>query len=324
MDRRALIRGLIGACAAARTFVASAQDTTRVRRIGTLSLGAPHSLDDVHAALGKLGWIEGRNMSFEQRHANQRIEALPALAEELVRLKVELILTAGTPSTLAARRATSTIPIVFWSAADPVGSGLVASLAKPGGNVTGYATAGPEVDAKRLQVLRDLLPSVQRVGVLETSANPYYRATRESLQHAARALRMELIFVEVSAADQIANAVAEIARRGGQAMLLGADDLFIDHQVELMQAVLKHSLPTTVARVHIRQLGALVSYSPTDADHDARAAAFVDRILRGASPADLPVEQPSRFALTINLGTAKALGIVIPKPLLLRADELIR
>jgi putative ABC transport system substrate-binding protein len=224
---------------------------------------------------------------------------------------------------LAAKRATNTIPIVFRAAADPVGSGLVASFAKPGGNVTGYGIVGPEINSKRLQVVRELLPSVQRVGMLEISTNPYYRQARADLDQAARSLGMQMIFVEVRAAGELPNAVAEVSRRGGQALLVPQDGLFYDNRVEIMQAALKHALPTTVSRRYIREIGALISYGPTDAENNDRAAAFIDRILRGAKPADLPVEEPSKFVLIINLKTAKALGITVPKDLLLRADEVI-
>ena len=324
MRRREVVHGLLAVYAATSVFAAKAQGKAKVRRIGYLSLGPPRTFEDIYAALEKFGWIEGHNLSVTQRYANERVEMLPALAEELVRLKAELIVTDGTMATLAARTATRTVPIVFWSAGDPVGAGLVTSLARPAGNVTGYTTAQPQVDAKRLELLHDLLPSVQRVGVLETSSNPYYRVARENLRHAASALGIQLIFVDVSKADPIEAAVAEVARRGGQALLVGPDNLFTERRAELMQAALKNSLPTTVSRLYIRELGALISYAPIEAEHDARAAAFVDRILRGAKPADLPVEQPSRFALVINLRTARALGIDVPRSLLLRADELIQ
>ncbi|MET0166130.1 MAG: ABC transporter substrate-binding protein [Vicinamibacterales bacterium] len=326
MDRRTFISTMSCGVVAA-PLIATAQTGTTVRRIGYLVPGAPETpaeLQQTFAPLRKLGWIEGQNVHFERRYANGRAELLHPLAEELVRLKVELIVTEGTPATLAAKNATNTIPIVFWSAGDPVRSGLVATLAKPDGNVTGFAIIGSEMDAKRLQVLRELLPSVQRVGVLENSTNPHYRAVREDLEQAARALGMQPIFVEVATAGELANGVAEIARRGGQAMLIGPDNLFNENRVELMQAALKHSLPTTVSRLYIRETGALISYAPAEAEHDARAAAFIDRILRGAKPADLPVEQPSKFLLIINLRTAKVLGVTVPQSLLLRADEVIQ
>jgi putative ABC transport system substrate-binding protein len=326
MHRRAFIRCFTGLLVAAAPLAPSAQTATTVRRVGYLASGAPDTPEDLqqdYASLRKLGWIEGRNLLFERRYANGRIELLRALADELVRLKVDLIVTSGTAATLAAKSATDTIPIVFWSAGDPVRSGLVASLAQPGGNVTGYTTVAPRIDGKRLQVLHDLLPSVQRVGVLENLTNPYFRAAREDLAQAARSLGMQPVFVEVAAASELENAVADIARRGGQALLVGPDDLFYENRGELMQAALKHSLPTTVSRLYIREVGALISYAPEEAEHSARAAAFIDRILRGAKPADLPIEQPSRFVLIINLKTAKALGITIPRSMLVRADEVI-
>jgi len=326
IERRAFIRALTCALLLTAPVAAGAQKTTTVRRIGYLGSGGPDTPGDIeqqYASLRKLGWIEGRNLLVERRYANGRIELLPTLAEELIRLKVELIVTSGTPATLAAKGATKTIPIVFWSAGDPVGSGLVASFAKPGGNVTGYTIAAPEINSKRLQVLRELLPSVQRVGVLENSTNPYYRQARVDLEQAARSLGMQLIFIEVGAASQLPSAVAEVSRRGGQALLVPPDDLFYENRVELMQAALKHSLPTTASRLYVREMGGLISYAPTEAEHDARAAAFIDRILRGAKPADLPVEQPSKFVLIINLKTAKTLGITIPQSLLSRADEVI-
>jgi putative ABC transport system substrate-binding protein len=305
----------------------NAQTTPTVRRIGYLGSGTPDTLEDIeqqYVSLRKLGWMDGGNLLVERRYADGRIELLTTLAKELVRLKVEVIVTLGTPATLAAKRATNTIPIVFWSAADPVGSGLVASLAKPGGNVTGYAIAGPEINSKRMQVLRELLPSVQRVGMLENSTNPYYRQARADLDQAARSLGMQMIFVEVGGASELPNAVAEVSRRGGQALLVPTDPLFYDNRIEVMQAALKHALPTTVSRKLIREIGGLISYADTEEENNDRAAAFTDRILRGAKPSDLPVEEPNKYMLIINLKTAKALGLTIPQSLLLRADEVIR
>jgi putative tryptophan/tyrosine transport system substrate-binding protein len=251
MRRRAFIVVLAGFFFAAEPYAAKTQAATSVRRIGYLAPGSAYTPEDMYAALRKLGWIEGHNVFFEQRYANGKIEALRSLAEELVRLKVEIIVTQGTAATLAAKSATKTIPIVFASAGDPVRSGLVASLAKPGSNVTGYTIVSSQIDAKRLQILRDLLPSVQRVGVLENSTNPYFRAARDDLGQAARSLGMQPIFIEVAAASELANAVAEIARRGGQALLVSPDDLFTENRGELMQAALKTFIARNrVALVH--------------------------------------------------------------------------
>jgi len=328
MRRRTFLNRLLtGLFVAVYPIAARLEPTTAVRRIGYLDPGAPETAEEIeqqYASLRKLGWVVGQNLTVERRYANGRVELLPALMEELIRLKVELILTSGTQATLAAKHATTKIPIVFWSAGDPVGSGLVDTLARPGGNVTGFTFAGPQVDSKRLQVLRELLPSVQRIGVLENASNPYNRTARADIEYAARSLGMQPFFVEVRAAGELQSAMAEVARRQGQALLVGPDDLFYENRGELMQLALKHALPTTVSRIYIRETGALISYAANEAESDARAASFVDRVLRGARPADLPVEQPTKFALIINLKTAKALGITVPQSLLMRADELIQ
>jgi putative ABC transport system substrate-binding protein len=325
MNRRDFVRTVVYAVVAA-PLIARAQPAVNVRRIGTLSPGEPDSpaeIQQTSSVLAKRGWIERKNLVVERRYARGSPELLHPLAEELVRLRVELIVTWGTAATRAARSATNTIPIVFWSVGDPVGAGLVASLARPGGNVTGYSIASPEVDAKRVAILREWLPSLQHVGVLENSSNPYFRAARNGLEQACQLLGIQPIFVEVASAGEIAAAVAEVARRGAQGLLVPPDTLFSENQQEIMQAALRHRLPTTVSRLYVRETGALVSYAPIESDHDERAAAFIDRILRGAKPAELPVEQPTRFELIINLKTAKALGITVPPNLLARAHEVI-
>jgi putative tryptophan/tyrosine transport system substrate-binding protein len=321
--RRAFLRGVAAFCVVGAPSVGCTQPAT-TRRIGYLSPGAPYPLDDdILPPLAKRGWILGKNLRVEARFANGSDETLRAQARELVGLDVDAIVTVGTAATLAAKSATSTIPIVFWSAADPVGSGLVASLAKPGGNVTGFTINGGDVDAKRLEMLHDLLPSVRTVGVLEDGTNPYHAASREQLSHTARSLGMQAIFVGASRASELENAVAEVARRGGQALLVGPGSLFADNQASIMRAALRHSLATTVSRLYIRELGALISYAPAEAEHDERASGLVDRVLRGTKPSDLPVEQPNRFALIINLKTAEALGITISQQMLMRADTVI-
>lgn len=324
-DRRKFLWAV--ACLSVSTpLTTNAQTGRTARRIGYLSPGAPETAAELQQAfpsLKKLGWIEGRNLIVERRYAHHKPERLRSLAEELVRLKVELIVTEGTAATLAAKSATNTIPIVFWSTGDPVAAGLVANLARPGGNVTGYTIVGPEIDAKRLGVLRELLPTVQRVGVLENSTNPYYRAARKGVEQACQSLGIQPIFVEAALASELANAVAEVVRRGGQGLLIPPDTLFYQHRDDIMRAALTHALPTTVSRLYIREPGALISYAPVESEHEDRGAAFIDRILRGARPADLPVEQPTKFQLIINLKTAKALGITVPSTLLSRADEII-
>jgi len=327
MSRRTFGRMLVGFLAAAPRM-AIAQGPTVVRRIGVLGAGEPQTPEQMQAdrdALREFGWVEGQNLHVERRYANNRFEALQTLAEELARAKVEVIVTGGTPATLAAKRATSTIPIVFRAAGDPVGLGLVASLARPGGNVTGFSLAGPEVAAKYLSLLKEMLPGLRRIGVLEASANPYFRAARGQFEHACRSLGLEPVFVEIAAASEIRDAIAQLARQRVQVLILRGDSLVSDNRFEIVGAAMKHGLPTMAEQPDLMQeAGALVSYSVNQTEEERRTASYVDRILRGAKPADIPVEQPTKFHLMINLKTAKALRLTIPQPILLRADELIQ
>ncbi len=325
IDRRTFIGATVAGIIVA-PLAASAQTTTTVRRIGFLSSGArptPAELHGESAPLRELGWVEGKNLLIERRYTNGRAELLQPLAEELVRLKVELIVTFGTNATLAAKNATTTIPIVIKSAGDPARIGLVASLARPGGNITGYSIISPELNVKRLALLRELFPDMQSVAWLENSANPYFRAARIDLEQACRSLGIQPIFVQVAAAGELPDAVAEAARQRARALLVPTDTLFYENRTEIMRAALEHSLPTMAQRRTVLEDGALIAYDPTQAEENSRNAAFIDRILRGAKPADLPIEQPTKFELVINLKTAKALGITVPQTLLLRADEVI-
>jgi putative ABC transport system substrate-binding protein len=298
-----------------------------VRRIGVLSPGptlTPSQYGGVWTPLRDLGWVEGRNLVFERRWAEGVPARLRPLADELVRRKVELIVTIGTEATIAARDATSSIPIVMLSAADPVGAGLVASLASPGGNVTGISMVGPEIEAKRVALLREMVPDCRRIGVLvdpQTAVSGYSRAATEA---AYRSAGVEPVFVEVHSPDEFDHAAAEVVRRGGQASVIHRDVLFSLHSASIMSAVSKYRLPAAVEDRSMLEAGGLMSYAVDDVDLLRRFAAFVDRILRGARPADLPVEQPTKFVLAINLRTAKALGLTVPSSLLLRADEVIR
>jgi len=308
--------------------MAITQGQTVVRRIGRLEPGLPDTPEDIRNGaepLRELGWVEGHNLRVERRYANNRLEALQPLAEELVRAKVEVIVTGGTSATVAAKRATTTIPIVFRAAGDPVLFGLVASLARPGGNVTGFSVADPEVAAKYLSLLKELLPALRRIGVFEPSVNPYFRAAREQFKHSCGSLGLEPVFVEIATTSEIGGAIAQLAEQRVQGLLLRADSFVFDHRFEIVGAAMKHGFPTMAEQPEVvREAGALVSYSMTQGEEDRRSASYVDRILRGAKPADLPVEQPTKFQLLINLKTAKALGITIPQSLLLRADEVIQ
>lgn len=304
--RRDFLRNVARAIAFA-PLLAAAQRTS-VRRIGVLSPGPtlqPRQYQGVWTPLRDLGWKEGENLVFERRWAEGKPERLVPLAQELVGVGVEIIVTIGTEATVAARKATGTIPIIMVSAADPVGAGLVASLAHPGGNVTGISMVGPELEVKRIALLREIVPSVRRVGVLvdpTTAVSGYSRTASES---ALKALGAQPVFIEVASADGLEEAVAAAVDRGAQ-------------------AVLRHRLPAIVEDRGMLDPGGLIAYSVDEDDQLKRFAAFVDRVLRGAKPADLPVEQPTKFMLAVNVRTATAFGLTIPPAMLLRADEVVR
>lgn len=325
MNRRDFVAPLVAGIFSA-PWIVSAQTIMATRRIGVLDISdeGPTELEAQYAPLRALGWVVGKNLLVEGRYANGRAELLEPLAKELVRLKVELIVTNGTAATQAAKNTTATIPIVIRSAGDPVGTGLVASLARPGGNVTGFSLASQETAAKRLVLLRELLPDLQRVGVLELSTNPYFRAARAEFERACRSVHIEPIFVEVAAASELDNAVAKIVRQRAQALLLSRSFPYWDHRAAIISAALRHALPTSASDIGFLDAGVLLTYGNTASEMWQRQAAFVDKILRGAKPADLPIEQPTRFDLGINLKTAEALGITVPQSLLQQATEVIR
>jgi len=274
--------------------------------------------------LRELGWVEGRNLLIEQRYANGRAELLQPFAQELVRLKVEIIVTVGTQATLAAKNATTSIPIVMFAVGDPVRTGLVASLARPGGNITGFSVVVTEREAKRLALLRETLPAAQRVGVLVNSTNPVSSVLQREDAPLYRSLGIQPIIIAVAREDELEGAIAEMARQRAQALVVGDDPLFATHSVPIMNGAIKHALPTIVETREMLEAGALLSYAFSQSEQFRRYASFVDRILRGAKPADLPIEQPTQFVLGINLKTAKTLGLTIPQSLLLRADEVIQ
>jgi putative ABC transport system substrate-binding protein len=274
--------------------------------------------------LRDLGWMEGQNLIVERRFANGRTDLLRPLAEELVRLKVEIIVAEGTIATQAAKNATSSIPIVISRSGDPVRTGLVASLARPGANVTGTSTLSPELDRKRLQLLHELLPTARRVGELVVPANPVFRVARKEYVQTYRSLGMEPIFVEVAQASELDSAIADAVQRGAQALYVSAEPLLDTNFSLILRAAQTHSLPMIVEGRDMVEAGGLMSYAPLEAELDRQLAVFVDKILRGAKPADLPIQQPTTFELLINLKTAKALGLTFPQSLLMRANELIQ
>jgi putative ABC transport system substrate-binding protein len=292
-----------------------------------LRAGSPPdpSIEAFRAALRDLGYVEGRTIVVTQRWAEGRHERLPELAAELVRLKVDVILATQTPVALAAKQATRIIPIVMTSA-DPVGSGLVDSLARPGGNITGLTFVLPEVDGKRLQLLKELAPNVVRVAILLTAAgNPAASLRSRESRLAAENLGVSLQAVEVASPFDFEGAFAVIRRERADALLVTA--LLVTDEKDrkaVIELAAKHRLPTLYDRKEAVDAGGLMAYGPSPTDAYRRAAIYVDKILKGAKPADLPVEQPTKFELAINLKTARSLGLTIPPTLLQRADHVIR
>ena len=324
MDRRLFIDAMTVSMVTA-PLVAIAQDSAKVRRIGILTTESPETqatLDRNFAPLRALGWVEGQNLRVERRYVSGKLELLRPYAEELVRLRVEIIGTLSTPAGLAAKNATQTIPIVIWSAGDPVGSGLVASLAWPGANVTGFSFLSPELDTKRVELLRELVPGLIRVGVLET-ANPYYRSRRSRFEQACRSLGVQPIFFEVATQSDVEIAIAGMARLGAQALIVPQEPMLYEAPIPLMVVASKFALPTLTANGNILAAGALILLAHSEEEQDERFAWFVDKILRGVKPAELPIQQPTRFKLVVNLKAAKALGLTVPRSILLRADEVI-
>jgi putative tryptophan/tyrosine transport system substrate-binding protein len=326
MDRRRFVAAT--ACSVVFAPVAGlAQQAGPVMRIGWLWNDPPQTADEIAKAypthLRTLGWIEGQNLIIERRYSGGRPELLKAPAEELAGLKLDLIAAEGTIATLAVKSATNSIPIVFARAGDPVRAGLVASLARPGGNVTGTSVISTDLDQKRLQLLHELLPEARRVGELVVPANPIELAARADYERVYRALGIQPLFVEVTTASELENAVDELARRGAQALHVSAEPLLGTNFAKIASAAQRHSLPVMVEERDILQAGGLISYGPDEVELDRQLVLVIDKILRGAKPADLPVQQPRKFELGVNLQVAKVLGIKVPPSLLLRADKVI-
>jgi putative tryptophan/tyrosine transport system substrate-binding protein len=326
MRRREFI-ALLGGAAAAWPLAARAQQAGKIYTIGILSAGsfdptAP-SVAIIPDALRALGWIEGKNIVFERRYAENRVERLPELAAELVRLNVDVIVGIGTLAPLAAKRATTTIPIVMTAAGDPLGSGLVASLARPGGNVTGMSLMAPDLGGKRLELLKELLPRLARVAVLWNAANPYPALVFKETQAAGRTVGIEVQSLEVRGPRDFDGAFEALRRQRPDALITVEDPLTFNYMKLIADFAAGQLLPTLHGFREDVAAGALMSYGANLADLLRRAAGYVDKILKGAKPADLPVQQPTKFELVINQRTAKALGLEIPPTLLARADEVI-
>jgi putative ABC transport system substrate-binding protein len=310
------------------SLAAEAQQLTKVHRIGWLGAGSPLSsrayVEAFQQSLRDLGYIEGQNMALEYRYAEGKMERLPELAAELVHLTMDVLVTSGSPATQAAQHVTSTIPIVGVALADPLGTGFAASFARPGGNITGLAFQNADLSTKRLELLTEAVPGVTRVAVLWDSHFPASPSAVRAVEEAARALGVQIHLLEVQGPEDFARVVAAATRERAQALFQVASPLFSTHSETFIDLVAKSRLPATCETRPFVVAGCLMTYGPSFPDMYRRAAYYVDRILKGAKPGDLPIEQPMKFELVINLKTAQALGLTIPPTLLFQADEVIK
>jgi len=325
--RRRLLGLSFGSLLPAHVRIAHTQ--AKVPRIGLLAAGSPYPsvprpVQALVQALGDLGYVEGRTIQIEYRWAEGRPERLAALAIDLVRANVELIVASGDAATRAARQASRTVPIVMATSGDAVGAGFVESLARPGGNVTGMTAITPELSAKRLQILKDLLPRVAHVAVLWNPSDPVQALDWSATQSAARSLGLSLQSIEYRTPSDIDRALATFAQTPTEALVVFNASEVVERRAPLLNVVAMHRIPAIYDASEWVTSGGLIAYGVTHASLFRRSATFVDRILKGAKPADLPVEQPATFLLAINLKTAQALGLTVPQSLLLRADEVIR
>ncbi len=329
MDRRAFVTGAVGLLTA--PLAAQAQQAGKVYRIGFLANSPPtipgiaRNLEAFRKGLSERGWAEGQNIVIEYRFTEGRVDRLPSLAAELVSLKPDLIVAASTLGARAAKEATTTIPIVMLYVFDPVGLGIVASLARPGRNVTGVAwIIGPEIAGKYLELLKEVVPKVSRVAVLSRSDSPVSPVLLRETQTAAQALAVKLQLLEVRSPNELEGAFAAMTRERAGAFFVLPDPFALYHAKRIADLAEKRRLPAVYPFRESVDAGGLMAYAADALDMYRRAATYVDRILKGAKPADLPVEQPTKFELIINLKTAKALGLTIPQSVLARADELIQ
>jgi putative ABC transport system substrate-binding protein len=324
IERRAFIT-LLGGATAAWPLAARAQQAGKLPTIGFLGGATPSAFGQLVAAfvqrLRELGWIEGRTVTIEVRWAEGRSERFAEIAAEFVRLKVDVIVTSG-PPVFAAKKATSVIPIVFATVADPLGTGLVASLARPGGNVTGLSLTSPELAGKRLELLREAIPGLRQLAIMANANYPPSMWELDEVEAAARPLGIETIALKIRQAADIASAFEALKGRA-QALYVVGESLTSANQVRITSFALAARLPIMHPNRERLETGGLMSYGPNFPSLYRRAGDFVDKILRGTKPADIPVEQPTKFDLVVNLITARALGLEVPPTLLARADEVI-
>jgi putative ABC transport system substrate-binding protein len=327
VSRRRFAFSLCALVAAPTTARAQAQPA-KIPRVGYLQAVVPQNgtsplLEDFRQGLRDLGYVEGRNIELVVRWAEGHLERLPALAAELVRMKVDVIVAVNSPSILAAKKATQTIPIVMPLSSDPVGDGLVASLARPGGNITGLSLMAPELSTKRLQLLKEVFPKLRPVAALWNPDYAGMAARFRQAQGAAPSVGMEVRSVEIRDSGELERALAELDRNRPGALLLLADPLTLSQRLRIVEYAAEQKLPAMYELSQFVDAGGLMSYGPNVDDIVRRSATYVDRILKGAKPADLPIEQPAKFELVINLKTANALGVTIPQSVLLQADRVV-
>ncbi len=324
MDRRAFVAGSFALLAS--PLAAEGQQAEKVWRIGFLS-GGSASASPVLAAfrlgLRDWGWVEGQNVLIEARWAEGVAERLPDMARDLVHLNVDVIVTSIPGATVAAKNATALIPIVMVFGTDPVELGLVSSLARPGGNITGLTSLSADVSAKQFELLKEAVPAVSRVGVLQNPVNPWHPIALKGIESRGRVLGVRLQAQDVRGPEDLDTAFLAMSRGQAGAVLVLADPMTFVHRAKIARLAAKYRLPGMYGLREYAEAGGLISYWPNTAASFRRAASYVDKILKGAKPADLPVEQPTKFELVINLKTAKALGLTIPPSLLLRADHVI-
>jgi putative ABC transport system substrate-binding protein len=313
---------VVGALLLALSLPAEARQGKKVPTIGYLTTTA--NVEAFRAGLKELGYIEGKNIVIEYRWAEGNVNRLRELAAELVRLNVDVIVVGGSSTVLAAKQATSSIPIVMTQAGDPVAVGVVASLARPGGNVTGLTSLSPDLSGKRLEVLTETVPRLSRVAVLWNPTDPGNVRNLKETQAAAQALKLQVQSLEVRSLTDLDNAFESAKREAARALIATRNGLITGNRKRIAELAVKGRLPTMLPGAEFAEAGGLMSYAPNFAENHRRAATYVDKILKGAKPADLPVEQPTKFEFIINLKTAKQIGLTIPPNVLGRADKVIR
>jgi ABC-type uncharacterized transport system substrate-binding protein len=326
MRRRDFIT-LIGAAATAWPFDVRAEQTGKIPRIGflgnsTAALEA-NLIGPFRDGFRELGYEEGHNITLEFRWAEGKYDRFPALIAELLAAKVDVLVTAGTPAALAVKKATSTVPLVFIAVGDPIGTGVVPSLARPGGNLTGLSSIAPDLEGKRLALLREIVPKLSHVAFFLNPANAFHTVSMRQARVAAQSLGIKLQPLEVRNSEDLDRAFASVVKEKPGALLILADRVFLHSRKRMMEFAIRQQLPSVNAYRELVEAGGLMSYGPSYEDMHRRAAGYVDKILKGAKPAELPIEQPTKFTLLINLKAAKALDLQIPPTLLARADELI-